>query len=80
MRAASSWNTINATVVSAVTPGQFVVVAFGSGLYAVIVALTGQRTFLLRAVNPHRITWLLATLVLDFIISTVGLVAFGVGV
>ena len=38
----------------------FVVVALGSGLYAVLVALTGQRQFLLRAVNPHRLTWLIA--------------------
>lgn len=37
-----------------------VVVALGSGLYAVVVALTGQRQFLLKAVNPHRLTWLLA--------------------
>jgi hypothetical protein len=38
----------------------FVVVALGSGLYAVLVAVTGQRQFLLKAVNPHRLTWLLA--------------------
>lgn len=40
----------------------FVVVAVGSGLYAVLVAITGQRQFLLKAVNPHRLTWLIAGL------------------
>jgi hypothetical protein len=39
----------------------FVVVVLGSALYAVLVALTGQRHFLLKAVNPHRLTWLIAT-------------------
>lgn len=38
----------------------FVVVALGSGLYAVLVAITGQRQFLIKAVNPHRLTWLIA--------------------
>jgi hypothetical protein len=38
----------------------FVVLALGSGLYAVLVAITGQRQFLLKAVNPHRLTWLMA--------------------
>jgi hypothetical protein len=38
----------------------FVVVALGTGLYAVLVAITGQRNFLLKAVNPHRMTWLIA--------------------
>jgi hypothetical protein len=40
----------------------FVVVALGSGLYAILVAITGQRQFLKKAVNPHRLTWLLAGL------------------
>ncbi|MFO0876234.1 MAG: hypothetical protein U0840_02585 [Gemmataceae bacterium] len=38
----------------------FVVLALGSALYAVLVAITGQRQFLLKAVNPHRFTWLMA--------------------
>ncbi|MCI0681542.1 MAG: hypothetical protein L0Y71_05525 [Gemmataceae bacterium] len=37
----------------------FVVVAVGSGLYAVLVAVTRQRHFLVKAVNPHRLTWLI---------------------
>jgi hypothetical protein len=39
----------------------FVVVALGSGLYAVLVAITGQRHFLIKGVNPYRITWLMAS-------------------
>lgn len=38
----------------------FVVVVLGSALYAVLVAITGQRQFLIKAVNPHRLTWLIA--------------------
>jgi len=38
----------------------FVVVALGSALYAVLVAVTSQKEFLLKAVNPHRRTWLIA--------------------
>jgi len=37
-----------------------VVVALGSALYAVIVALAGRRQFLNKAVNPHRTSWLIA--------------------
>lgn len=38
----------------------FVVVGLASGLYGVLVAVTGQRQFLIKAVNPHRLTWLIA--------------------
>lgn len=38
----------------------FVVIALASTLYAVIVALTRQKHFLAKAVNPHRGAWLLA--------------------
>lgn len=38
----------------------FVVLAIGSGLYAIVVALAGRRHFLLRGVNPYRGTWLVA--------------------
>ena len=38
----------------------FVVIALASALYAIIVALTRQRHFLAKAVNPHRAAWLLA--------------------
>jgi hypothetical protein len=38
----------------------FIVVALGSALYGLVVAVTGQRQFLTRAVNPHRGTWLIA--------------------
>jgi hypothetical protein len=38
----------------------FVVIALASALYGLIVALTRQRHFLVKAVNPHRATWLLA--------------------
>lgn len=37
-----------------------VVIAIGAGLYAILVSLTKQKQFLLKAVNPNRITWLLA--------------------
>jgi hypothetical protein len=37
-----------------------VVVALGSALYAVIIAVAGRRDFLKDAVNPHRISWLIA--------------------
>jgi hypothetical protein len=40
----------------------FVVIALASALYGLIVALTRQRQFLVKAVNPHRGTWLLAAL------------------
>jgi len=39
-----------------------VVLILASTLYALIVALTGRQNFLVRAVNPHRGTWLLAAL------------------
>lgn len=39
----------------------FVVVALASALYGLIVALTRQRHFLVKAVNPHRGTWLIAS-------------------
>src|SRR5262245_33622634 len=38
----------------------FVVVALGSALYGVIVAVAGRRQFLAKAVNPHRLSWLVA--------------------
>lgn len=38
----------------------FVVIALAAALYAMIVALTRQRHFLVNAVNPHRGTWFLA--------------------
>jgi hypothetical protein len=38
----------------------FIVVALGSALYAVIVAVAGRRHFLQSAVNPHRLSWLVA--------------------
>ncbi len=38
----------------------FVVVALASALYALIVAVTKQRHFLEKAVNPHRGAWLIA--------------------
>lgn len=37
-----------------------VVMGLLSGMYAILVALTGQRQFLVKAVNPHRWTWLIA--------------------
>lgn len=37
-----------------------VVIAIGAGLYAILISLTKQKQFLLKAVNPNRITWLLA--------------------
>lgn len=40
----------------------FVVVALGSGLYAVLVALTRQHQFLVKGVNPHRLNWLIAAI------------------
>lgn len=45
----------------------FVVVALGSSLYAVLVAVTGQRQFLLKAVNPHRLTWLIASVSVSWV-------------
>ena len=39
-----------------------IVIALASGLYALIVALTRQRQFLAKAVNPHRGSWLIAAL------------------
>lgn len=37
-----------------------IVVAIGSGMYAILVSLTSQRQFLLKAVNPNRVAWALA--------------------
>lgn len=38
----------------------FIVLASGSALYGLIVAVTRRRHFLIKAVNPHRGTWLIA--------------------
>ncbi|MFM7150986.1 MAG: hypothetical protein ACKO23_14190 [Gemmataceae bacterium] len=40
----------------------FVVIVLVSGMYAVLVAIAGQRNFLLKAVNPNRLHWFLAGL------------------
>jgi hypothetical protein len=37
-----------------------VVIGLLSSLYGVLVALTSRQQFLLKAVNPHRVTWLIA--------------------
>jgi hypothetical protein len=39
----------------------FIVVALGSALYGVIVAVAGRRQFLAKAVNPQRGSWLVAS-------------------
>lgn len=38
----------------------FIVIVLASALYGLVVALTRQRHFLAKAVNPHRATWLVA--------------------
>jgi hypothetical protein len=40
----------------------FVVLVLASALYALLVAMTRQRHFLAKAVNPHRATWFFAAL------------------
>ena len=37
----------------------FTVIGLGSALYAVLVVFTRQQQFLLKAVNPHRVMWLI---------------------
>ncbi len=50
-------------------PDLVTVVALGSAVYAAVAAVAGRRRFLEKAVNPHRLAWLIAA----FSVGWVGL-------